>query len=74
LIRQKETPKSIEVHFVKNTNDPTGLGEPLFPPIFAAMANALYKATGKRYYNQPFGKDIAAAPSKSRLESRGVEK
>jgi isoquinoline 1-oxidoreductase beta subunit len=68
LIRQKEAPKSIEVHFVQSTKDPTGLGEPLFPPIFAAMANALYKATGKRYYNQPFGRDIPAGPVKSKLE------
>ena len=58
MIRQKETPKSIEVHFVQNDHDPTGLGEPLFPPVFAAVANALYKATGKRFYNQPFAKDI----------------
>ena len=58
MIRQKETPKSIEVHFVQNEHDPTGLGEPLFPPVFAAVANALYKATGKRFYNQPFGRDI----------------
>lgn len=54
LIRQKEAPRSIEVHFVKNEHDPTGLGEPLFPPTFAALANALFKAKGKRYYRQPF--------------------
>ena len=59
MIRQKEAPKSIEVHFVKSEKDPTGLGEPLFPPIFAAVANALYKATGKRFYSQPFGKELA---------------
>lgn len=58
MIRQKEAPKSIEVHFVKNDIDPTGLGEPLFPPVFAAVANAMYKATGKRYYSQPFGKEL----------------
>lgn len=54
MIRQKEAPRSIEVHFVKNDVDPTGLGEPLFPPVFAALANSLYKATGKRLYDQPF--------------------
>jgi CO/xanthine dehydrogenase Mo-binding subunit len=54
MIRHNEAPKSIEVHFVKNEIDPTGLGEPPFPPVFAALANALYKATGKRYYHQPF--------------------
>ncbi len=58
MIRQKEAPEEIEVHFVKNDFDPTGLGEPLFPPIFAAVANALHKATGKRYYDQPFGKQL----------------
>jgi CO/xanthine dehydrogenase Mo-binding subunit len=27
-------------------------GEALFPPVFAAVANALYKAIRKRYYDQ----------------------
>lgn len=54
LIRHREAPKSIEVHFVENEIDPTGLGEPPFPPIVGALANALYKATGKRFYDQPF--------------------
>jgi isoquinoline 1-oxidoreductase beta subunit len=54
MIRNQEAPRKIEVHFVENDIDPTGLGEPPFPPVFAAVANALYKATGKRFYNQPF--------------------
>lgn len=54
LIRIGEAPKAIEVHFVQSDIDPTGLGEPPFPPIMGALANALYKATGKRYYHQPF--------------------
>ncbi len=54
MIRMGESPKEIDVHFVQNNIDPTGLGEPTFPPIFAAVANALYKATGKRYYHQPY--------------------
>jgi isoquinoline 1-oxidoreductase beta subunit len=54
LIRHSEAPKKIDVHFVENTIDPTGLGEPPFPPIMGALANALYKATGNRYYDQPF--------------------
>ena len=53
-IRHSEAPKAIDVHFVKNEIDPTGLGEPPFPPIFGALANALYRATGKRVYAQPF--------------------
>ncbi|MDF4204278.1 molybdopterin-dependent oxidoreductase [Maribacter sp. SA7] len=54
LIRHKEAPKEIESFFVDNGIDPTGLGEPSLPPIIGALANALYKATGQRHYNQPF--------------------
>jgi isoquinoline 1-oxidoreductase beta subunit len=54
LIRHNEAPKSVEVHFVKSEIAPTGLGEPPYPPVMAALANALYKATGKRHYSQPF--------------------
>lgn len=53
LIRMKEVP-AIETHFVDNGIDPTGLGEPALPPTGGAIANALYKATGKRLRNQPF--------------------
>lgn len=61
MIRFREAPKKIDIHFVQNNIDPTGLGEPPFPPIFAALANALYKATGKRFYNQPFINDLSKA-------------
>ena len=54
MIRNHEAPKNIDVHFVQNDADPTGMGEPAFPPVFGALANALYKATGKRFYDQPF--------------------
>ncbi len=58
MIRHNEAPKKIDVHFVQNEIDPTGLGEPPFPPVFGAVANALFKATGKRFYNQPFKNDL----------------
>ncbi len=53
LIRMKEVPE-IDVHFVNNGIDPTGLGEPALPPTGGAVANAIFKATGKRLHNQPF--------------------
>jgi isoquinoline 1-oxidoreductase beta subunit len=53
LIRMKEIPE-VDVHFVNNGIDPTGLGEPALPPTGAAVANAYAKATGKRLYEQPF--------------------
>ncbi|MGX7690478.1 molybdopterin cofactor-binding domain-containing protein [Flectobacillus roseus] len=58
IIRHNEAPKEIDVHFVQNNIDPTGLGEPPFPPVFGAVANALYKSTGKRFYNQPFSSEM----------------
>ncbi len=53
LIKLKEIPE-VECHFVDNGIDPTGLGEPALPPTGGAVANAYFKATGKRLYNQPF--------------------
>jgi isoquinoline 1-oxidoreductase beta subunit len=53
LIRMKEIPE-IEPYFIDNGIDPTGLGEPALPPTGGAVANAIYKATGKRLRKQPF--------------------
>lgn len=53
IIRMQEIPE-VEVHFVDNGIDPTGLGEPALPPTGGAVANAFFKATGKRLYKQPF--------------------
>jgi isoquinoline 1-oxidoreductase subunit beta len=66
LIRHRESPKKIDVHFVENGIDPTGLGEPPSPPVQGALANALYKATGKRIYKQPFYPEIS-------IESREIK-
>ena len=57
MIRSGDAPK-IDVHFVDNGLSPTGLGEPSLPPAGGAVANALYKATGKRIYKQPFVKEV----------------
>ena len=56
LIRMSEAPE-VDVHFVKSYNDPTGLGEPTLPPAGGAIANAIFNATGERYYSQPFMKE-----------------
>ena len=58
LIRYNEVPE-IEAHFVNNGVDPTGLGEPALPPTGGAIANAIFKTTGKRLYNQPFSEQGA---------------
>ena len=53
LIRMGETPE-VDIHFVENDIAPTGLGEPTLPPVGAAVANAIYAATGTRVTKQPF--------------------
>lgn len=53
LVRMREIPE-VETYFVDNGIDPTGLGEPALPPTGGAMANAIFKATGKRIKSQPF--------------------
>lgn len=58
LIRMIEAPTQIDVHFVESHNDPTGLGEPSLPPAGGALANALFAATGERFYDQPFAKQL----------------
>ncbi len=59
LIRMAQTPK-VEVHFIDSNIAPTGLGEPTLPPVGAAVANAIYKATGKRLTKFPYLKYLNA--------------
>ena len=54
LIRHNEAPTAIHTHFVENGIAPTGLGEPSLPPVVGALANAIYRVTGQRVYDQPF--------------------
>ena len=53
LIRINQTPQ-VDIHFVKSDMAPTGLGEPTLPPVGGAIANAIYAATKKRIYKQPY--------------------
>ena len=53
VLRIDEMP-SVEVHIVKSSAPPTGVGEPGVPPIGPAVANAMFKATGKRIRILPF--------------------
>jgi len=53
MIRGNEVPV-IDAYFVNNGIAPTGLGEPALPPTGGSIANAIYAATKKRHYKQPF--------------------
>lgn len=52
LMRLHESP-IIEVHIVDSDAEPTGVGEPGVPPVAAAVANAVFRATGKRLRSLP---------------------
>jgi len=43
----------VDVYIVPSTEAPTGCGEPPVPVIAPAVANALFRLTGKRYRSLP---------------------
>jgi isoquinoline 1-oxidoreductase subunit beta len=52
VLRMNETPP-IEVHLVRNGEKPGGIGEPGTAATAAALANAIFAATGKRLRKLP---------------------
>ena len=49
----------VDVHIMPSADAPTGMGEPGFPPLAPALANAVFTLTGKRLRKLPF--DLATA-------------
>jgi isoquinoline 1-oxidoreductase/isoquinoline 1-oxidoreductase beta subunit len=47
MLRMNEAP-AVDVIIVDTDKPPTGVGEPGLPPVGPAVANAVYRATGKR--------------------------
>ncbi len=52
-IRMADTPTVFDVAIIENDHPPTGVGEPPTAPAGAALANAIYAATGKRQRKLP---------------------
>ena len=53
VARMSDMPQ-VEVFTVPSNDPPTGMGEPGLPPLAPALANAVFKLTGKRLRKLPF--------------------
>jgi isoquinoline 1-oxidoreductase beta subunit len=56
VARMNTAPVQVNVHFVESGALPTGVGEPGLPPVMAALANAVFAATGKRVRELPLSR------------------
>lgn len=58
LLRMSDIPETVEVHIADNKNKAGGVGEPVFPSVAPAIANAIFQATGVRLRELPFKTDL----------------
>lgn len=59
-LRMHECPQ-IDVTIMDSDDKPTGIGEPAVPPIAPAVANAIFKLTGKRLRTLPLQAALGAS-------------
>ena len=65
LMRMSDLPEEMHVAFVDVDTRPTGLGEIGNPFIAAAIANAVFRLTGKRLTHLPFTPERVLAALKA---------
>ena len=60
ILRIDQTP-TIDVHIIRSTEAPGGIGEPGTAALSPALTNAIYAATGKRLRQLPVGRQLLSA-------------
>jgi isoquinoline 1-oxidoreductase beta subunit len=57
VLTMRDVP-DIEVHIARNNLKAGGIGEPVFPSVAPAVANAVFRATGVRLRSLPFDREL----------------
>jgi isoquinoline 1-oxidoreductase beta subunit len=53
LMKIAQSPRKVDIHIVRNSHPPAGVGEPPVPPLAPALTNAIFAATGIRLRRLP---------------------
>ena len=60
VVSYKGIPFAAPIRFRKTEFSPTGLGEPMLPPVIPAVTNAVFAAIGKRIRTLPLKRSVFA--------------
>jgi isoquinoline 1-oxidoreductase beta subunit len=72
VTRMRASPHVVDVHVIESEGLPGGIGEPGVPPAGAAIANAIFAATGVRVRELPVGRQLDGWEARASDKGRAV--